>query len=146
MTAWPVVKARMVAALPTLAGWDVVTTFNGPPVTSSAPPNYVTVGYVVGEAMAGDYTETPGVGDVDNETGTIRSELVCSTGATDLPTVEALAFALADQVQAWVKANRTLGVLRPGSTSNLAVDVIPSQTTSGAEQRLVLSLTYTAVS
>ena len=146
MTAWLTVKRQLLTALPQLPAWAAaeVVAFNGPPVTAQAPPNYVTVGFVVGEDAAGDYTETPGLGDIDDETGSIRSELVCWTGDVDLPTVEARAFALADAVQAWVKSDRTLGVLNPGSTSNLAVDVVPAQTDAGSVQRLVLTLAYTA--
>lgn len=139
---WQVVINRLVASLPTLPGWSTVSIFDGPPVTGDAPRDYVTVGFVSGEAFAGTYDRLRGEANLVEETGTIRSELVCLTGDVDLPTVRARAFALADAWEAWVEADQTLGVLGPSATASLAVDVAPAQTTEGAEQRLVLTLTY----
>ncbi len=143
--AWPVVKRRLVVLLPTLPGWSQVAVFNGPPVTGDAPSDYCTVGYVPGEDFGGSYEQTRNgtawQGALE-ETGTIRSEIVCATGDVDLAAVEARAFALADAWEAEISRDETLGVLYPSSTSSLAVDVQPVQTTSGAAQRLVVTLTY----
>ena len=150
MTAWPVVKSGLVALLPTLAGWGsapgrrAVSVYNGPVVTGDAPTTFVTVGFVPGEDFGGSYEQDRGLGDMPIETGAIRSELVCSDGGTDMPAVEARAFDLIDALQAAVDADPTLGVLPQGSTSSLAVDVQPSQTTGGAVQRLTVTLTYVA--
>lgn len=144
MTAWPTVKNRLVALLPTLPGWSGVPVYNGPVVSGDAPTSFVTVGFVPGEDFGGSYEQDRGLGDIPTETGTIRSELVCSDGGTDLPAVEARAFALLDAWQSEVDRDPTLGVLRQGSTSSLAVNVQPSQTTGGAVQRLTVTLTYVA--
>lgn len=140
--AWPVVLNRLLVLLPTLPGWSGVEVFDGPPTTGDAPKSFVTVGFVQGEDYGGNYDRTRGTANLLEENGAIRSEIVCWTGDVDLPTTRAQAFALADAWEAAVAADQTLGVLPPSSTSSLTVDVAPVQTTSGAEQRLVVTLTY----
>lgn len=144
MIAWPIVKNRLVALLPTLTGWSITSVYNGPVVTGDAPTEFVTVGYVPGEDFGGSFEQARGLGDLPEETGAIRSEIVCSDGDTDMPTVEARAFELADAWQAEVDRDPTLGVLPQGSTTSLAVDVQPAQTTGGAVQRLTVTLSYFA--
>lgn len=141
--AWPKVVNRLVSLLPTLPGWSQVAVYDGPPVTADAPADYVTVGFVLGEDFGGSYEQARGLdGSVPEESGTVRSEVVCLTGDVDLPAVRARAFALVDAWEASIAADQTLGVLAPSSTSALSVDVAPAQTTSGAEQRLTVTLTY----
>ena len=142
--AWPLVKNRLVVLLPDLPGWSGVSVYSGPPVTGDAPTRYVTVGFVPGEDFAGSYEQTYTPGGLLEEVGTVRSEVVCATGDVDLPAMEADAFALVDAWEASITADGTLGVLPQGSTSALSVDVEPSQTTSAAAQRLVVTLSYTA--
>lgn len=144
MTAWPSVKSRLVALLPTLPGWAGVSVYNGPVVTGDAPTSFATVGFVPGEDFGGSYEQERGAGDAPLEVGTVRTEIVVSDGGTDLPAVESRAFALMDAWQAEVDRDPRLGVLRQGSTSALTVDVQPSQTTGGAVQRLTATLSYTA--
>lgn len=145
MTAWPLVKARLAALAPTLTGWSGVRSYNGPVVTGEAPTEFFTVGFVVGEDFAGSYGQDRGAGDMPMESGTVQSELVCWSGAaTDMPVVEARAFALVDALQAEIDRDPTLGVLARGSTSSLSVDVQPAQATSGAVQRLTVTLSYLA--
>lgn len=118
--------------------------YDGPPVTGDAPEKYMTVGYVVGEDFAGSYEQTRN-GDFQGlleESGTVRSELVCLTGDVDLVSMRAQAFALVDALEAEVSRDETLGVLSPATSSSLAVDVQPLQTTNGAEIRLVVTLSY----
>lgn len=151
--AWPVVAARVVAYMPTLFastdGWSLGRVFDGPPVTGAAPTEFVTVGFVLGEDNAGSYEQTRN-GDTGGwqnaleESGAVLSEIVCTTGDVDLPTVRARAFALADAWEAWVSADPTLGVLGPSSVSSLSVDVQPAQTTDGSAQRLTVTLSYLA--
>lgn len=145
MTAWPTLYARLLVRLPQLAGWSAVELFDGPPVTGDVPTDYCTVGFVLREDFAGSFESTAGPGDLTVEVGTLRSEIVCSTGDVDLPTVRARAFALADAVRAEVARDPTWGVLPQGSSSSLAVDVEPGQTTSGSVQRLTVTLSYTAL-
>lgn len=144
MAAWPSVVARLVAHLPTLPGWAGVEVFDGPPVTQAAPTDYVTVGFVVGEDFAGSYEQSrPGAFDVE-EVGTVRCEVVCTTGDVDLAGRRARAFALVDAWEAWTTANPTLGVLNQSSSASLSVDVEPQQSGSGSTQRLTVTVSYLA--
>lgn len=145
-TQWPLVHAHLVATLPTLAGWPS-NVYDGPPVTGDAPTRYATVGYVFGEDNGGDFrTDTAGNGFQIEETGSVRGEIVTTTGSADLVTVRAQAFAMADALEAYVRGNRTLGgVLSTQGTATLRFDVVPAQTTQGATQRLPFTLDYFTV-
>lgn len=146
--AWPVVKRRLVDLLPTLPEWGDVVVYDGPPVTADVPAAYVTVGFVVGEDFAGSYEQTRNGDDgwqgCLEESGTIRSELVCATGDVDIAAVEARAFELVDAWEAWVSADETLGVLKGTASASLAVDVQPLQSSDGSSVRLTVTLTYLA--
>ncbi len=144
--AWPLVKRRLVALLPTLPGWGGVVVYSGPPVTAAAPAAYCTVGYVEGEDFGGTYEQTrngTGWAGALEETGTVRSEVVLLSGdSADLPALETRAFALVDAWEAEVSRDERLGVLPASSTSSLSVDVQPVQNQGGAAQRLAVTLTY----
>lgn len=146
--AWPRVVNRLVSHLPTLPGWSQVAVYDGQPVTGDTPTAFVTVGFVASEDFAGSYEQTRngdgGWQGALQESGTVRSELICLTGDVDLPGERADAFTLVDAWEAWVSADETLGVLGPSSTSSLAVDVQPQQTTGGSVQRLTVTLSYLA--
>lgn len=139
--AWPTVRARLAAALPAVVGASV-TVYDGPVVTGDSPSAYLTVGYQpsTDEDSAGSYeqTQTGPSGYLSEETGTVLLELGAITGDSTVPS----AFATADAIHSWLQANQTLGVLSPGSTSSLAVEVLQAQTTAGAVQRLLLTLSY----
>jgi len=142
---WPLVVARMLALLPSLPGWGQVTVYDGPPVTADIPTDYVTVGYVDND-QAGSYTQTQDPNGFQwQETGTVRSQLNCVTGDTDLPGVRARVFALMDAVEAAVRADRRLGVLSPYGTSELDVDVLSLSNSSGTAQQLTFTLHYFTV-
>lgn len=143
---WPLVHARLVALLPTLSGWPSEV-YDGPPVTGDNPARYATVGYVFGEDGGGSFTtDTAGNGFQIVESGSVRGEIVATTGAADLVTVRAQAFAMADALEASIRADRTLGgVLSAQGTAVLRVDVLPTQTTQGATQRLPFTVDYTTV-
>jgi len=144
-TQWPLVVARLNALLPTLAGWDVVTVFDGPPVTADVPTDYVTVGYVADD-QAGTYSQTQDPNGFQYvEVGTVRSQLSCITGDIDLASVRTRVFALMDSVDAAVRADRRLGVLSPSGTSELEVEVLSMQSTGGTAQSLVFTLHYQTV-
>lgn len=145
-TQWPRVHARLVTLLPQLSGWPS-NVYDGPPVTGDSPTRYATVGYVFGEDGGGSFTtDTAGNGFQIVETGTIRGEIVATTGGPDIAAVRAAAFAMADALEASIRADRTLGgVLSPQGTAVLRVDVLPLQTQQGATQRLPFSVEYTTV-
>lgn len=140
---WLTVHARLVELLPTLPGWSGIPTFPGPTVTASNPRTYVTVGYAQLEESAGTYTREPGTGDLGVEIGSVRCELVSAHGSADLKVPQARAFALLDSLEDYLRADPTLGgTLMAGTTTVLTVDVLPAQTTEGAEQRLAFSVDY----
>lgn len=140
---WPRVHARLVALLPTLSGWPA-DVFDGPPVTGNAPTRYATVGYVFGEDSGGEFrTDTTNAYRIE-ETGSVRGEIVATTGTADIASVRAQAFALADALEAAIRADRTLGgVLSADGLATLRFDVVPAQTQQGATQRLPFSVDYT---
>lgn len=139
--AWPIVKARLASALPAVVG-STVTVIDGPVLSGNNPTAYLTIGHQpsVEDETAGSYeqTRTPLGGFVAEETGTILMELAAVTGNPQVPD----SFTTADAVHAWVQADQTLGVLTPGSTSTLSVEVLEAQNRAGAVQRLLLTLTY----
>lgn len=143
-TQWPVVHARLVDLLSNLGSpWSGVSVFDGPPVTARVPDAFCTVGFVSDEEAGGAFThDRAGNGFQLEETGHVRCELVTQSGPTNLATVRARAFELIDALEAEIRRDQTLGVLPQGSTTNLAVDVLPVQTTNGAMQRLTFSLNY----
>ena len=139
--AWPTIRARLASALPFVVGASV-TVYDGPVVTGDSPAAYVTVAHQpsTDDEAAGDYEQTqtgPG-GYLSEESGTVLLEIAAVTGDSVVPS----AFATADAIHAWVQADQRLGVMTPGSTSSLAVEVLQAQNTAGAVQRLLLTLTY----
>lgn len=143
---WPLVVERLVALLPTLAGWDQVTVFDGQPVTAATPTMYATVGYVPGSEHAGTYSTTQSPdGFQYMETGQVISQLVCATGSVDLPGLRSQAFALLDQLDSAIRADRRLGVLSQEGTTDLTVDPLPASNQRGTALALVFTLTYFTV-
>lgn len=144
-TQWPLVAQRLVDLLPTLPGWDQVSVFDGPPITGDDPANYCTVGYVEDD-QAGTYTT---VQDPDGfqrqESGEVRSQLVCRTGEDNLSGMRALLFGLIDALDAAIRDDRRLGVLSPQGTSDLVVDVLSVQNEAGTAQAVVIALQYYTV-
>ena len=140
--ALPEVIDRLVVLLPSLPGW-FATTYDGEPVTADAPLDYVTVGFVDDEDFGGTLEPVPGPGDLYEETGTVRSEIVCQTGDVDMPAVRARAFTLFNLWLAEVRRDGTLG-LPSVAASFLSGDLQPVQNTNGSAVRLAVTLTYTA--
>jgi hypothetical protein len=124
------------------AGTEVLV-FDGPPVTSAAPPDYVTVGYVEDDAAGTYLTETIYDGSLSQETGTVVSQIVCQSGDTDISACRTRAFAIEEQLRDAVKADHTLGVLSTDGTSTLATDVQVVQNANGSAVSLVLTYGYT---
>ena len=142
---WPLVVDRLVALLPTLTGWDQVAVFDGPPTTGDDPNNYCTVGYVEDD-QGGTYDSVQHPNGFQyEETGEVRSQLVCRTGDDDLAGMRALLFSLADALDDAIRADRRLGVLSPQGTSELVVDVLSVSNESGIAQAAVIALRYFTV-
>ena len=142
---WPLVVARLLALLPTLSGWSNVVVIDGPLVSADVPADFVTVGYVADD-QAGSYNQVQDPNGFQYvETGTVRSQLNCATGDTDLPGMRTRVFALMDALEAAVRLDRTLGVLSPAGTSELDVDVLSLSNSSGTAQQLTFTLHYQTV-
>jgi hypothetical protein len=139
--AWPTVRARLAAQLPTILG-PSVTVYDGPAVSGEAPPSYLTVADTpsTDDETAGAFTQEVGPdGFVVVESGTILSELAAVSGAATVPDV----FASFDAIASWVQADMTLGgVLGPGSTCTVQAAVAQAQTSAGSVMRLILTFNY----
>ena len=145
---WPQLQNALVNLLPSLLPAGVVV-YDGPPVADDGAKSYVTVGHIDDgtglDGSAGTYTTTPGqVDGLIDETGSLDLEFVVWTGDVDLPTVRAQCYTLADTLEAAVRTDQTLGVFLPGASTQMTVSVIPQQAPTGSEQRLIVTLTYTA--
>ena len=147
-TQWPRVVARLLTLLPTLPGWSAVAVYDGLPITLDTPTDYITVGYVANpNQVAGAYSTVQDPNGFQwAETGTVESQLNCTTGDADLPGMRARAFALADALDASVRADRTLGgTLSPAGTSELDVSVESLENGAGTAMSLLLTLHYQTV-
>jgi hypothetical protein len=139
--AWNQVRDRLASALPVALG-PTVKVYNGPAVSNENPSSYLTVGHApsTNDESAGRFDQEVGPdGFSAAETGNVLCELAAVTGNSVVPSVFDTFAALA----AWVQSDMTLGgALSPGSTCTVAADVVQEQTTSGAVQRLVVSVNY----
>lgn len=141
ITVWGQFVDRLVVLLPGL--WPQVTVYDGPVSDRSFPRDFVTVGFVDGEEVSGSFEPTPMLGDLEEEVGSVRSELVCQTGDDALTAMRVRAFGYVDVLKAELQRDRTLGVPNVMSV-DLSVDVLPVRNTEGAAVRIALTLTYTA--
>jgi len=146
MALWPLVVDRLVQLLPGLPGWAGVSVFDGPPATGSTPAQFATVGYVAGEATSGNYTRQQAPdGFRYEETGSVVSQLVCETGDVAIPSMRLAVCGLADQIDAAIRLDRTLGVLSPEGYCTVLVDVVPLSNQQGTGVALTFTLTYYTV-
>ena len=141
ITVWGAFVDRVVTVLPTI--WPDVTVYDGPVSDKSFPRDYVTVGFVDGEDVSGSFEPTPQLGDLEEELGSVRSELVCQTGDDGLSAMRVRAFGYVDALKAELVRDRTLGVPNVLSVE-LAADVLPLRNEGGSAVRIALSLSYTA--
>jgi len=137
--AWPTVADRVIAIFKSVTNALV---FDGPPVTSSAPPDYVTVGYVEDDAAGSYVVEAVYDGTQLLETGTVVAQVVTQSGDTKVAALRARAFAIADAFADVVRADRTLGVLSADATTSLSTEIATIQNSKGSAQSLVCTLSY----
>lgn len=138
--AWPAVTARLIDLFRSATSVPVL---DGPPVTSSAPPDYVTVGYVEDDTAGTYFVESIYDGSLWQETGTVVCQIVAQSGDANLAACRARAFAIEQQLRDAVAADHTIGVLSPDGTSTLTTDVLSVQNPNGSAQSLVLTYGYT---
>lgn len=139
-TAWPNVAAKLVMLL-RAAGAPAV--FLGQPVTAAVPKEYATVGFVEDDD-GGSYAVEPIYdGTMLGETGTVACQIVAQGGGTDLAPMAARVFAVADSLQAAIRADPTLGgLLSADATCTASVLVRTVQNTAGSAQSLVVTINY----
>ena len=74
----------------------------------------------------------------------MRSTIVAQSGDSDPSFAEGDAFTMADALDAWIQANRTLGgALSPDSDIRTSIDVLSISNARGTATELVYVLTYT---
>lgn len=142
-TIWGDVVDRALVLLPTLPGWSDVTVYDGPVSDKAFPKDFVTVGFVDGEDVSGSFEPTPMLGDIEEEVGSLRSELVCQTGDNDLSGMRRRAFGFVNALKAELVRDPTFGVPDVLSMS-LSADMLPVQNGEGSAVRVALILSYTA--
>ena len=142
---WPLIVGRLVALLPTLTGWSNVVVIDGPLISADVPDDYITVGYVADDQAGTGNSVQADDGFRRVETGTVRSQLNCVTGDTDMAGMRNRVFALYNAIDAAVRADRRLGVLSPEGTSELEFEVLSLQNAAGTAQSIVITLLYQTV-
>ncbi|MGZ6838627.1 MAG: hypothetical protein ACXVGE_22430 [Blastococcus sp.] len=142
MQGWDTVYSTLLTVLPTLAGYANVPVYDGAPLTNDETDAYVAVGFVLDEDGAGSFRVEPNSdGFHDTESGEVRCEVYGGNGDGDLAAARAASLALVAPLREYLKTDRTLG-LPVGSSTSLSVDVLPQQSSSGAGQLLVMSVSY----
>jgi len=138
---WPVLQQRLVALMPSLApGWVV---FDGPAGgRESGKQKYVLVGAST-DGDGGSYDQPRDTIDtMRGEEGTVIVELNSWSGDTTVnSTRRAECFAVANALEAAIRADERLGVLPVTSTTALAGEI--TTPSNGKSARLVLSVNYT---
>lgn len=140
--AWPKIRAKLASSLPGVVGANV-TVYDGPVITGENPQAALTIAYapsLTAESPIGRLIQDQAKDGYNaTETGSVFCELAAVTGYTTVPDV----FTIFDAIASWIQADQTLGgTLNPGSTCSASADVIQAQTTSGAVQRLIVTITY----
>lgn len=145
MILWPTVKARLVAVIPTLPAFASSTVYDGPTPSGDSLPSWVSVGWQPStpeDPSAGSFEQSPAPdGFSAQEDGSVLIEVGSTTGDPVVPDV----FALADALAGWVQQNQTLGVLSANATASVSAEVLEAQSTAGATQRLLVTLTYSTL-
>jgi hypothetical protein len=143
-TQWPRVKAWLVATIPTLPGLADVVVLNGPEAVGDSADRYVTVGFVRDD-NGGTYQQMQAYdGTVWQEAGELRSEIVAQAGDSDPSLAEADCFAIADALDAKIRADRTLDkTLSPDGMTETTVEVRSEANEYGTATALVYVLRYT---
>jgi hypothetical protein len=144
----PLYVAAHVAHLPTLAGWDTVTVYEGGRLDRGDIRRWATIGYVAGDDGPAVHVEPDTAAQGQTvEGGSIACNLVVI--ADDIPAARAAVFDLLAPWGQWLADDRTLAAalgqaeLLPQSVASLVFDVALT-TTRAATASAVVTITYTA--
>lgn len=140
--AWPLVRARLAAALPAVVG-PSVRVYDGPVVGGDDPAAYLSIAHApsLADESAGSFTQGVDASEWSaTEDGEIRCELAAVTGASIVPSV----FDTFDLIAAFVQSDPTLGGVLPPAVSTVTVAglVVAAQNDAGAVQRLIVTFSY----
>lgn len=146
MALWPQVVTGLKPLLEALPEFDGVPVYDGLPDSQEQTESYVAIGFVLDGSGGGSCSfKQHGGGWQTTETGQIHCEVWSGNGDGDLQAARTAAFALTDAVYALIGTDRSLGGLLPaGSSCDLSVDVVPTETKAGTGQLLVMSISYEA--
>lgn len=146
-TQWPLVRGRLLNLLPTLTGWDQVEVVGGTAV-DTAKALICTVGHATDgtTSTAGNYTTAQAPDGFQYvEQGALTSQLSSFDSTVSIEDNLTTLFALLDQVDAAIRADRRLGVLSPAGYADMTVDVSSAQSVPGAFVSLTFSINYYTV-
>jgi hypothetical protein len=146
-TQWPRVAARLAALLPTLPHWGGVDVKYGA-IYDTSKATFATVGHSTDgtTTQAGSYTKTLALdGFQYAEQGSVDCQLTTTDDGPDLAAIRDFVFALMDDIEDAIRADRRLGVLSPEGTADLRVDVNSTQAIPGAALTVAFSIDYYTV-
>ncbi len=140
---WPLVVAGLASGIGDRVTYGV-SVLTGPVVSGDSPGAYVSVGYLPSqpESNAGGFIQSIDTSAAWSwqESGTVAVEVAALTGSSTLPD----AFTVAGLISGYLAEDQTLGgLLSTDATVTTSCDVTNAQTTSGAVQRLILTISYT---
>lgn len=146
-TQWPRVANRLLALLPTLPNWADVDVQAGAMFDTKAV-TYATVGHATdgNTTTQGSYTKALALNGYQyEERGSVACQLVSFDDGPDLTDIRGTIFAMLDDLEDAIRADRTLAVLSPEGTTDLRVDVSSSQAIPGASMDVAFSVDYFTV-
>lgn len=146
-TQWPRVAARLFALLPSLPHWAAVQVFDGAAYDVKSA-TFATVAHSTDgtTTSAGSFVKSLAQDGIQYvEQGSVACQLTCTDDGPDIVAIRSLIFTLLDDLEAAIRADRTLGVLSPEGTTDLTVDVSSMQAIPGESITLAFSIDYFTV-
>ena len=145
---WFAVKARLLALFPTLPGWNGVVSVHNGAALDSVKRVFATVGHSDDgqTTRAGHFaSELNDDGFRYIETGNVACSLVINDPSITLDAAETLVASLFNEIDAAIRADRTLGVLSQDGEAHLEVDVLSTQPIPGAAITVPFDIAYFTV-
>jgi hypothetical protein len=145
---WPLVVNRLLALLPTLPGWAGVVSVHDGAAYDSVKQIFATVAHSDDgqTTQAGGYTSTLHLDGVSYaETGHVACQITYNDDRATITTARGALFPLLNQLDAAIRADRTLGVLSKEGTTDLDVSILSAQTIPGAAYTVPFTLHYFTV-
>lgn len=147
MAQWPLIVAHLVELFPTLPHWADVQVFDDA-AYDVKKVSWATVGHSTDGTTTtrGHYTWTQAPdGFRYIEQGSVACTLSTSAAGPSLTAATGLIFTLLGDLEAQIRADRTLGVLSSEGTTDLTVDVSSAQEIPGSSVTVPFSIDYYTV-